>query len=220
VPRRRRGSTGRETLTRERVLSAAVDLADRDGIEALTMRALGHALGVEAMSLYNHVSNKDDILAGILDRVIDEVDLSTEPAGWKATLRAIALSAHETLRRHPWAPGLLVMRPEMTGAARWRQMDAMLGALRGAGFSVEDTHHAFHVLDSTIIGFTLQQVSFPAPTGDLAEMAERFLAGFPSTEHPHLAEHIRYHIDTRTFDEGDFEFGLDLILDSLAAMVR
>ena len=136
---------------------------------------------------------------------------------WKAALRRIALSAHEVLRRHPWAPSLLVTRPEMTGAARWRQMDAMLGFLRGAGFSVEQTHHAFHVLDSYIIGFTLQQVSFPAPTGDLAEMGERFLAGFPSTEHPHLAEHIRYHIDTGTFDEGDFEFGLDLILDSLAA---
>jgi AcrR family transcriptional regulator len=195
-------------------------LADRDGIEALTMRRLGQALGVEAMSLYNHVAGKDDILAGILDLVVGELTLPDGRSRWREALRSIALAVNAILRRHPWAPSLLVMRPELTGAARWRQMDAMLGALRRAGFSVEDTHHAFHVLDSYIIGFSLQQVSFPAPTDDMAAQAERFLAGFPATAHPHLAEHIRYHIDSGMFDEGDFEFGLDLILDRLATMRR
>ena len=140
----------RTPLNRERVLRAAVALADDAGIESLSMRRLGQELGVEAMSLYNHVSNKDDILAGILDLVVGEIDLRAEDTEWKATMRRIALSAHEVLRRHPWAPSLLVTRPEMTGAARWRQMDTMLGTLRAAGFSLEQTHHAFHVLDSYI----------------------------------------------------------------------
>jgi AcrR family transcriptional regulator len=219
-PRQRPTQASRSPLTRERVLRTATALADRDGIEALTMRRLGQELGVEAMSLYNHVANKDDLLAGILDLVVGELDLPADAADWRSALRSSALDAHAILRRHPWSPGLLVLRPEMTGASRWRQMDFTLGQLRSAGFSVERTHHAFHVLDSYVIGFTLQEVSFPAPTGDLAALGERFLATFPAAEHPHLAEHIRYHIDTGVFDEGDFEFGLDLILDSLAAMER
>jgi AcrR family transcriptional regulator len=211
---------GRTPLDRQRVLRAAIDLADTDGVSALTMRRLGQALGVEAMSLYNHVANKDDLLAGILDQVVGEVELPTDERDWKATLRAIALSANGVLRRHPWAADLLVTRPQMIGTARHRQMDHILRTLREAGFSVVETHHAFHVLDTYISAFTLQQVNFPAPSGDLGEMARRFLRDFPSDEYPALAEHIGYHAESGTFDEGDFEFGLDLILDSLERLPR
>jgi AcrR family transcriptional regulator len=218
--RDRSRTDGRTPLDRQRVLRAAIDLADTDGVSALTMRRLGHALGVEAMSLYNHVANKDDLLAGILDQVVGEVALPTDGRDWKATLRAIALSANAVLRRHPWAADLLITRPQMSRAARYRQTDHILRTLREAGFSVEKTHHAFHVLDSFIAAFTLQQVSFPIPSGDLAEMAKRFLRDFPADEYPALAEHIGYHVESGTFDEGDFEFGLALILDSLERLPR
>ena len=175
------------------MLRAAIDIADAEGIDALSMRRLGQTLGVEAMSLYNHVTGKDDLLAGMLDLVLDEIDLASAAPDWKTALRQVAISANEILTRHAWACDLLVTRPQLAGPARWRQMDVMLRTLREAGFSVVETHHAFHVLDSYITGFTLQQVSFPIPTGDLAEMAALFLRDFPSDDHPALAEHIEYH---------------------------
>ena len=218
--RSRKSTRARAPLDRERVLRAAIGLADTDGIDALTMRRLGQELGVEAMSLYNHVANKDDLLAGMLDVVVGEFELAADAPDWKSTLRRSAVSAHEVLMRHPWACNLLVTRPESMGPARYRQMDLMLRTLRGAGHSVVQTHHAFHVLDSYITGFTLQELSFPVPTGDLASMAAQFLRHFPSDDYPALAEHIRYHAESGLFDEGDFEFGLDLILDSLERLPR
>ena len=210
----------RAPLNRERVLRAGVELADAEGIEALSMRRLGQALGVEAMSLYNHVASKDDLLRGLLDIVVSEIALPTDAPDWRAALRASAISANEVLRRHPWACDLLVTRPGLMGPARYRQMDFMLRTLREGGHSVVETHHAFHLLDTYITAFTLQQVSFPAPAGDLAELAGRFLRDFPSELYPSLAEHIGYHAETGLFDEGDFEYGLDLILDGLERMTR
>src|SRR5215471_5911538 len=145
-------TTRRRPLSRERILAAALELVDEQGIEALSMRKLGQALGgYEAMSLYNHVANKDDLLNGILDLVLAEMD-PPAPDGGLPSIRAAALSAHEALRRHPWAAGLL-MAPARVRPGRLAFMDALLGALRTAGFSAETTYHAYHVIDAHIIGF-------------------------------------------------------------------
>src|SRR5581483_11536663 len=143
-------ATTRKPLNRERVLNAALELVDEQGIDALSMRKLGQALGYEAMSLYNHVSNKDDLLDGILDLVLAEMD-PPEPDGGLAAIRSSSMSAHEALERHPWAAGLLTAAGSVR-PARLQFMDALLGALRNAGFSAETTYHAYHVLDAHIIG--------------------------------------------------------------------
>lgn len=205
----------RARLSRERVLARALAMADETGVESLSMRKLGHELGVEAMSLYNHVANKDDILDGIVDIVISEFELPDDDGDWKAAMRRSAVSANAALLRHPWASGALVVRTNTPGPARLRHMDAVLGCLREAGFSAESTHHAFHALDSHIIGFTLQQVSFPFDAEELQDLGSAFLETLPIAEYPHLAEHVVGHLDGSFAGRGGFEFGLDLILDGL-----
>jgi AcrR family transcriptional regulator len=204
----------RTPLTTERVLQAAVALADEGGIEGLTMRKLAQGLGVEAMSLYHYVANKDDLLDGIVDLVVGEMDLPSRDGAWKPALRQTAISAHDVLVRHPWACNLIMstgVRP-----ARMRWMESILGALREAGFSPELTHHAYHALDSHITGFTLWQVSFTFDTADLAELGAAFLRQLPVDEYPFLAEHVEQHMTPPSEDdESEFEFGLDLILDGL-----
>ena len=202
-------------MSRERVLQAALDLADAHGIGALTMRRLAQELGVEAMTLYHYVASKDEILDALVDRVVGEFELPSGPA-WKAALRASAISAHEVLQRHPWAANLMLDSSRVS-QARLRYMDALLGCLRGAGFSATLTDHAYHALDSHIMGFTLWVVSMSIGSDEeLAAMATEFLRDFPRDEMPHLAEHIDQHLGPRDpSDEGDFAFGLDLILDGL-----
>jgi len=212
----------RAPLTRERVLRAAMSLADEGGIESLTMRKLGQALGVEAMSLYNHVAGKDDILEGLVELALGEIDL--EPAGdWEPAMRASAISAHEALLRHPWACSLLLL-PNSVGMipARLRYMESILGRLREAGFSPELTYHGYHALDSHILGFTLWEIGHGVmPSEPLDELVASFLQGFPADEYPHLAEHIEQHLDPSSHDDTPaFEFGLDLILDGLARARR
>lgn len=209
------GAQPRVPLSRERVLRGALEFADAHGLALLTMRGLGEALGVEGMALYKHVANKDDLLEGIVDLVLSEVDLPSPGEAWKAELRRGALSTFEVLMRHPWACQLLVTGGGGSGPARWRQMDNILGTLRKGGFSVELTHHGFHVLDVYVKGVALGTVSFPLQKEDMAEVAEKFLREFPAADHPYLVEHISYHIDSGVLGEGDFEFGLDLLLDSL-----
>lgn len=210
-----RGTEPRIPLSRERVLGAAVDLADEEGIDALTMRRLGQELGVEAMSLYNHVDNKDDILDAIQDLVVSEYELPTGGADWKIELRRAAVSAHDVLLRHPWAAGLQLSSPDGVGPARLRYMDTILGTLRNGGFSVVMTHHAFHVLDTYVVGWTVQEIAFPIDAEDLPRLAADFVRNIPSEEFPYLVEHINHHIDADPYAEGDFVFGLDLILDGL-----
>src|SRR3990172_9394989 len=137
----------RVPLSRERVLRAAIGLDDEGGIESLSMRKLGQRLGVEAMSLYYHAANKDDILDGIVDIVVSEIDVPSGGGDWKAAMRASAISAHEVLLRHPWAASLILSGPTVR-PARLRYMDSILGCLREAGFSAEMTDHAYHALDS------------------------------------------------------------------------
>lgn len=210
----------RAPLSRERVIEAAVGLADARGIEALTMRRLAQDLGVEAMSVYHHVANKDDILDGIVQHVLEECELPAPGDEWKAAIRRTAISTHEVLVRHRWAASL-ILAGAGTGAARLRYMDGILGALRRAGFSAELTDHAYHAIDSHIMGFTLWQVGMDLGSEeDLKEKASEFLATLPVAEFPYLAEHIEQHLNPRSGDDvGEFEFGLGLILDGLERML-
>jgi AcrR family transcriptional regulator len=205
----------RTPLSKERVLQAAIDLADRGGIEALTMRKLAQELGVEAMSLYHYVAGKDDILDGIVDIVVAEIDVPTKEPDWKTALRQIAISAHEVLSRHPWACSLM-LGPTRVLVARMRYMESLLATLREGGFSPELTHHAYHALDSHIMGFTLWEVNFTVDAEDLAELGASFLRELPAGEYPYLAEHVEQHLtESSDEDKDEFEFGLDLILDGL-----
>ncbi len=208
--------TPRTPLHRERVLHAAVALADRSGLDALSMRKLGEEVGVEAMSLYHHVANKDDLLDGMIDVVFSEIDLPSGEADWKTAMRHRAISVRRVLSRHRWAIGLMESRPS-PGPATLRHHDAVIGCLRNASFSVELTAHAYSVLDSYIYGFALQERSLPFDTPDeTAELAQVILAQFPADEYPHLAELTTEHVLRPGYDYGnEFEFGLDLILDGL-----
>ena len=207
----------RAPLTRQRVLRASVALADRGGVGALSMRKLAQELGVEAMSLYHHVANKDDILDGIVDVVFGEIELPTGEAGWEEAMRRRAISAREALRRHPWAIGLMESR-RSPGLANIRHHDAVLGVLRNAGFPLERAAHAYSLLDSYIYGFALQEASLPFHTPEeTAEVAQEIMAEFPADEYPHLAEIATEHVLQPGYDYGsEFLYGLDLILDGLA----
>ena len=203
-------------LSRERVLRAALALADEGGIESLTMRKLGQELGVEAMSLYNHVANKDDIVDGIVELVLAEIEVPSGEADWKTEIRRTAISSHEVFLRHRWSCSLMMHRPS-AGAARMDWMEAVLRTLREAGFSADMTHHAYHALDSHITGFTLWQVNMPFETkAELVDMAEGFLRQIPADEYPYVIEHAEQHLAPSSPDGAtEFEFGLELILDGL-----
>jgi len=205
----------RAPLNRVRVLRAALALADRDGIELLSMRRLGQDLGVEAMSLYNHVANKDDILDGIVDLVFSEIALPQDGAHWKTAMRERAISAREALLRHPWATSLMQSRTQ-PGPATLRHHDSVLGSLRKSGFTLVTAAHAFSVIDGYVYGFALQQINLPLQSREqvavVGENILRQLAG----EFPYLAEMITDHAMKPGYDYADeFEFGLDLILDGL-----
>jgi AcrR family transcriptional regulator len=199
-------------LSRRAVLDVAVRLADRDGLDALSMRSLGQELGVEAMALYNHVENKDDLLDGMVDLVAAEFEVPQPPAGdWKTAVRDSVVSVHQRLLQHPWACPLAVTRPHV-GPAMLRYIDAMVGTLRAAGFSLQMTHHAIHAIDSHTFGFTLQELNFPETVeGFGPEMTAMFL-GERAQEYPHLTELVA---DTTHDHLIEFEFLLDLILDGL-----
>ena len=206
----------RVRLNRDRVLCAAVALADEGGIESLTMRKLGRALGVEAMSLYNHVANKDDLLNGMIDAVFGEIELPSGAGDWKAAIRARAISARAALSRHPWATGLMESR-SAPGPATLRHHDTVIGTLRQAGFSIELAAHALSAIDSYTYGFAMQELSLPFDTAEeSAEVAQTIMAQFSAGEYPHLTELTVEHVLQPGYDYGDeYEFGLDLILDGL-----
>jgi AcrR family transcriptional regulator len=210
-------------LTRERILQAGLRLADDGGIESLTMRRLARHLGVEAMSLYNHVANKNDLVDGIVDLVMAEIELPSGTVQWDAAIRDYAISAHNALVRHPWAAPL-VLAPSSVPAARSPRLESMewlLKRLREAGFSAELTYSAYHTLDSHIFGFTMWQLSHMSAAANLrgdiemADFARRFLRQMQDAGFTHLAEHIEQHLDAGSDGESEFEFGLDLLLDGL-----
>jgi AcrR family transcriptional regulator len=204
-------------LSRQRIFLAAVDVADRAGLAALSMRKLGQVLGVEAMSLYNHVANKDELLDGMVDLVFGEIGLPDRGSDWKTAMRDRATAARAALARHPWAIGLLESR-RRPGPETLRHHNAVLGCLRRAGFSLPLAAHAYSVLDSYIYGFALNEHSLPFDTPEqVATVGDTMLREFPGDAYPNLAEFIREHALRPGYDYGnEFEFGLELILDGLS----
>jgi AcrR family transcriptional regulator len=222
------GAEPRIPLSRERVLRAAVELADGHGIESLTMRRLADELGAEAMSLYYHVAKKDDVLDGLVDivmseinEVVDRIDAPSRGADWKTAVRRRILSAREVFLRHRWAPRLFETRTT-TSVGVLRYMDALIGLMRDGGFSYDVAHHALHALGSRALGFT-QELFDPANAG-AADESEAALAQL-ADQLPNLVGmmvEIAHDDPDSTLgwcdDQTEFEFGLDLILDGLDGM--
>jgi AcrR family transcriptional regulator len=208
----------RVPLNRERVLRAAIALADQGGFESLTMRKLAKELGVEAMSLYNHVANKDDLLDGMVDLVFAEIEPPATDIDWKTAMRRRAISTREVLARHRWAIGMMEGRGSH-GPANLRLHDAVLGCLRAAGFSLEATVHAYSVQDAYIYGFALQERDMsPETADDFAAEAQRQMRDYREVlaDYPHLVEVVGGHVAEAGYDYAtEFLFGLDLILDAL-----
>jgi AcrR family transcriptional regulator len=204
----------RASLSRDRVVQAAVELADVGGIESITMRKLGEAVGVEAMSLYNHVANKDDLLDGMVDWVFANIDLPSTDIPWKQAVRDRAVAVRQMLDRHRWAISLMDSR-RSPGAATLGHLDAFLGCFRRAGFSIPMTAHAIAVLDAYTFGFALEEAALPFEGPDeAAELAQELVGGLE--DYPHLHELTVEHVLQPGYDYGaEFEFGLDLILDAL-----
>jgi len=213
--RTNRTARPRAPLSRERVLQTAIKRADQGGIASLSMRKLGQELGVEAMALYYHFKNKDEVLDGIIDLVFSEIDLPPSGADWTAALRQRAISVREVLSRHRWAIGLMESRAN-PGPATLRHHDAVLGSLRAAGFSLEMAAHVYSLLDSYLYGFALQEKNMPFDTSDeVADVARRMLEPFPVDEYPNLVAMIEHAMKPGYDFSDEFEFGLDLILDGL-----
>jgi AcrR family transcriptional regulator len=215
-------ATTREPLSRERVLRAALALADDAGVESLSMRKLAKQLGVEAMSLYNHVKNKEDLLDGLVDLVFAEIEPPPPGAEWKGAMRRRAISTRDALKRHPWAIGLMEAR-SAPGPANLRLHEAVLRCLREAGFSIDQTARAYSLQDSFIYGFALQEKALPsfesAEVG--AQVAARVLARGPYPDLPYSVEMVGTHIAAGGYNLTDeFEFGLDVILAGLERLIE
>jgi AcrR family transcriptional regulator len=210
----------RVPLSRERVLRGAMAVADADGIGSLTIRSLAQHLGVKPMSVYHYVASKDEILDGIVDLVFSEIDLPKVEGDWRSEMVRRATSAREVLKRHSWAIGLMESRKN-PGPATLRHHDAVIGTLRGAGFSIEMTAHAYALIDSYVYGFALQEASLPFQGPDtVADIAEPMMQQFPAVEYPHLVELATDYILQPGYDFGDeFTFGLDVILAALTRSI-
>ena len=213
-----RASETRPPLSADRVLRAAIALADQGGLEGLSMRKLARNLRVEPMSIYYYYTKKDELLDGITEEVIEEIRLEPLGTDWKSALRSTALSAHRALERHPWACGLM-MSPSRVRQGRIRYMNSMLGHLRMAGLSAELTDRAYHALDSHIIGSTLWGVGYAVGSSPSSDFAAEFLRSLPAGEYPYLVEHVEKHLALPETGEVTFEFGLDLILDGLGRLL-
>lgn len=206
----------RTPLSRERIVDAAAAVADRDGLGGVSMRTVGRALGVEAMSLYHHVASKDDLLDALADWAMARVDLPDLDTPWRAAMRERARSARAVFSAHPWALGLVESR-RTPGSALLRHHDTVLGCLRRNGFSVPLAAHAFSVLDSYVYGFVLTEQNLPFEAG---EAAEEFVDSMdlPVDAYPHLGEMMATLVVGGGYSYADeFDVGLELILDGLAA---
>jgi AcrR family transcriptional regulator len=206
----------RPQLNRQIVLQTALELADREGIDALTMRKLAQELRVEAMSLYHHIANKVELLDGMIDLVFAQIDLPTQEDNWKIAMRDRAISALKVLIAHPWAVGLMESGTA-PGPANLRHHNAVLACLRVNGFSVAATAHAYSLLDSYIYGFALQQTNLPFQTADqAAEVLETMMVQMTPSEYPYLMEIALEHVLKPGYSyAGEFEIGLELILEGL-----
>jgi len=210
------GSRRRTPLTRGRVLQIAVRQADKGGIDSLSMRKLGQELGVEAMALYYHFANKDDLIDGMVDLVFAEIELPHSGDQWRSAMRRRAIAVCDALLRHRWAIGLMESR-RRPGPANLRHHDSVIGTLRAGGFDIAMAAHAYSLLDSYIYGFALTKLNLPFDTSDdVAEVAQSMLEPFPPDEYPHMVEILTDHVMQPGYDYGEeFEYGLDLILDGV-----
>lgn len=216
MPQRTQQQEERPRLSRDLVVAAGVKLADESGIGALSMRKLGERLGVEAMSLYKHVANKDDLLDGMVDGVFAEIELPSGQPDWKAAMRHRAVSVRAALKRHPWAVPMMQSRSN-PGAHTLSHLNRLIGMLRDAGFSVLLTAHALSAVDAYVYGFAMQERALPFDTEERStEVIEHILAAMPVDRWPYLVEFSREHVLRPGYDYSEeFEWGLDLVLDGL-----
>jgi AcrR family transcriptional regulator len=204
----------RVPLSRERVLDAAIKLADQGGLESLSMRKLGQELGVEAMAVYYHFANKDEVIDGIVDIVFSQIDLPASGADWKSAMRQRAVSLRDVLLRHRWAIGLMESRRK-PGPANLRHHDVVIGRLRSAGLNMPTIAHAYSLVDSYVYGFALFAMNLPFdPSEEVAELGQGVLRAFPVNAYPNLVAYISAMRPGYNYGD-EFEYGLDLILDGL-----
>jgi AcrR family transcriptional regulator len=199
----------RPPLTKDRILQAAVDLADREGLGALTMRHLGAELGVEAMSLYKHVANKDAILDGVVELIASKIAVPAPGTPWRDALRERATSAREVLGAHSWSIGLLEARGSM-GPATMGYLDAMLGILIRADFTIEDAAHAMWLLDAYVYGHVIQETSIARGAPELPDTDPAMMA-----DYPHLSALMVSARGSGYSVDREFTYGLDRIVEAL-----
>jgi AcrR family transcriptional regulator len=211
---------GRRRLTRERVIQAALAVADSGGLGSLTIRSLAKELGAKPMSVYYHVASKDEILAALVDIVFREIQLPVPGGNWRSEMRKRACSAREVLARHRWAIGLLESRTD-PGPANLRHHDTVIATLQAAGFSAELTAHAYALIDSYVYGFALQEAALPFQGPDsVVDVAESIMKRMAEGEYPHLVHMATSYYLRPGYDFGDeFGFGLDLILDGIERLL-
>jgi AcrR family transcriptional regulator len=218
-----RAPSRRQPLSRERVLQAALRLADRAGVASLSMRGIAHTLGVEAMSLYKHVANKDEVLDGLIDLVVAEIDVPPLGTEWRRAMRERAMSARQVFLRHPWAALLMESRLSQS-PVRLQYADAVLGLLRCGGFTVPLAYRAFVIIDSYLYGYVMQELHWPVEEAAMAQVEEDLTAQLSTADYPHLMEAITHVMTTRAESrvagvyDVDFAAGLELILDALARL--
>ncbi|WP_438854420.1 TetR/AcrR family transcriptional regulator [Agromyces sp. M3QZ16-3] len=209
----------RGSLNRDRVLHGALEFADREGIEPLTIRRLADHLGVKPMTIYHYVPNKEAIVDGMIDLVFDEIERPPADGAWRAGIRSRAASLREVLRRHPWATPLMESRTN-PGAATLGHHDAVLACWYRSGLPIELIAHGLAVVDAFVYGFALQEAALPFGDhqGDLTDAAEEIILPLPTGEHPHLVRFTQEYVLQPGYDFGrSFDFGLDLILDGIEA---
>ena len=210
----------RVPLTRDRVFEAAVALADEHGIEELSMRKLGQELGVEAMSLYHHVANKEAIPDGMIDAIVSQIPLTPDGGDWKSAMRNQVLAARTTMSRHPWAPGVIETRQNFS-APMMKYMDSVGGIMRRGGFSLDLMHHAMHALGSRVLGFSQEffdeEEAMEASPEIQVVMLQQMTAEYPNISA--IVEAITHQEETvigsGCDDDVEFVFALDLLLDGL-----
>ncbi len=209
--------TNRSPLDRETIVARAIEIADEEGVTALTMRSLARRLGYEVMSLYNHIANKGELISLMVDEVAAEVEISSQGPDPLTDVRRMAISMREALVRHPWAPPL--WQRELPRAAQVERMEHLLGLLAASTLSPDLAHHGFHAVNNHVLGYTLQELEMTIAIGTESELAAKtqtFLEGLSPEDHPHAIAHIHQHIAGDT--SSSFELVLDLILDGLVRL--
>lgn len=209
----------RAALTRAKIVKKAIRLADRNGVEGLSMRKLAQALKVEAMSLYNHIDNKEDLLDAMVDDVAAHFEMPDTDKQWKSTLRASVISTHDVLLQHPWVTHLLLTRIT-TGDAMMGYTNACFGCFLNAGFSHPLTDHGWNALNNHLYGFTLTEINSPIKPKDYSKAAQQYLPMVSEEHYPHIRSMMKVIISGEHSGVNDFEFGLDLILDGLEKKLK